>query len=98
VSRERKKVERGLIVYREVKKFLGVFCPLISILLQLFSLLARVQGGGWLVREGTLLYLKVTERPSKGMRKRRCYGGYKRDALLLKQMICMGVGRGFVER
>jgi hypothetical protein len=33
VSRERKKVERGLIVYREVKKFLGVFCPLISILL-----------------------------------------------------------------
>jgi hypothetical protein len=33
VSRERKKVERGLIVYREVKKFLGVFCPLISSLL-----------------------------------------------------------------
>ena len=33
VSRERKKVERRLIVYREVKKFLGVFCPLISSLL-----------------------------------------------------------------
>jgi len=33
VSRERKRMERGLIVYREVKKFLRVFCPLISILL-----------------------------------------------------------------
>jgi len=93
VSRDRKKVERGLIVYREVKKFFGVFCPLVTFLLSSSS-----AGVGGLVREGTLLYLKVTERQSKGMRKRRCYGGYKRDALLLKQMICMGVGRGFVER